>query len=251
VIAPAPYVGRRIDSAELVALPDALAWTAGALQASSGLHAFAAAQPGRLPMRGRGTAYRICAGERNVVVRHYQRGGAAARLLEDRYLRAGATRPERELTASVAARERGVPTPRVVAFAVYPSGIFYRADLITEEIPDAADLAAIVFGGDASQEERSTACRAAAHLILQAARAGVLHPDANAMNILIEKTDSFPRAHLLDLDGARVLGCAHADALQRTMTKRLLRSLHKLQNQTHALGEDELAALGALISSVS
>jgi 3-deoxy-D-manno-octulosonic acid kinase len=249
--APAPYVFRRIGSAELVSLPEELHWAGQALVAHGSLHAFAAAHPGGLPMRGRGTAYRIFAGDRNVVVRHYHRGGAPARLLGDRYLRTAVSRPERELIASIAARERGIPTPRIVAFAVYPTGIFYRADLVTEEIPDAADLAAIVFGDDVSKDQRRSACLAAAHLIAQAARAGILHRDANAMNILIEKANGSPRAHLLDLDRARVVGCADARALQRTMTNRLLRSLRKLQKRADSPGAEELSILEFVISSAA
>jgi hypothetical protein len=75
------------------------------------------------------------------VVRHYQRGGAVGPILGDRYLSLGRYRPLCETVASLEARERGISTPAVVAGIVYPAGIFYRADLVTEEIPNAVAVA--------------------------------------------------------------------------------------------------------------
>jgi len=158
------------------------------------------------------------------VLRPYLRGGAVARLLRDRYLREGNTRPHRELTASAAARARGIPTPAVVAGAVYPAGPFhYRADLVTELVPDGLDLAeALRRGGDPGP-----LLQAADVLLARAASAGIFHPDLNAKNVVIRSEPAGPVAYLIDLDRCRVRPRAAA-ADEKAMRTRLERSLAKL-----------------------
>src|SRR5690606_34777374 len=181
-------------------------------------------------------------------VRHYLRGGAVASWLGDRYLAAGPPRPLWELRASVAARIRGVRTPAVVAGAVYRSGALYRADLVTELVPDAVDLAGALFarrspagkgrciGGVAAESpgaagagaegDRSAALHAAGLLLGHAARSGILHVDLNAKNVLVRATEGGQEAWLIDLDRCRVrAGGGDADAA--VMLRRLERSLTK------------------------
>ena len=116
---------------------DAVAWASEVLASGATLHAWAGAHPGRRELAGRGRTWAVPAprpgpgGARGWVVRHYRRGGAVARWLRDRYLALGEARPVAELRASLEAARRGVPTPGVVAGAVYPAGALYRADLVT------------------------------------------------------------------------------------------------------------------------
>ena len=112
----------------------------------------AAAQPGARPLRGRGRVDVVPAppgpwpAETRWVVRRYRRGGALAAALGDRYPRLGTPRPFREYGVLVALADAGIPAARPVGAAVYPSGPFYRGDLVTEWVAGSLDLA--LFGGE-------------------------------------------------------------------------------------------------------
>jgi 3-deoxy-D-manno-octulosonic acid kinase len=115
-----------------------------------------------------------------------------------------------------------------MAGVVYPAGMFYRADLATEEIPDALDLAAILFGEGSSTEDMIRALQAATGLIRLLERRGVYHPDLNAKNIVIAWEGGSGVAHLVDLDRCRVRA-AGVPAPSLPMRRRLARSLRKLE----------------------
>jgi 3-deoxy-D-manno-octulosonic acid kinase len=190
-------------------------------------------------------------------VRHYQRGGAIARLLGDRYVRLGKTRPLLELHASERARARGVRTPRVTAIAILNRGLFYRADIATENVADSSDLAEITFGRapsaarvDVAQVPAAAVVEAwfaAGTLVRDAARAGVVHPDLNLKNILIAGR-SPPRAWLIDLDGCRIRDTDSSGRDLDRMLSRFDRSRRKFERIT-AQGVQE-AALSAFRDAV-
>jgi hypothetical protein len=155
VKAPEGFAELRAGGARLLLRPEARSWAEESIERHGTLHAAAAHHPDARRMEGRGSVYAVpaepdaleAALDRNPgrwAVRHYRRGGLVARLLGDRYLRVGTSRPFRELEASEAARARRIPTPRVVAAAVYPAGLFYRGDLVTAYIPDTVELAGVV-----------------------------------------------------------------------------------------------------------
>lgn len=226
----------------------AVLWLEGVLATGRTLHAWAAGHPERREMSGRGRVYSVPAplGGRPAarwVVRHYHRGGAVARWLGDRYLALGRPRPVHEAEASVEAGRRGIPTPTVVAGAVYRQGLFYRADLVTEEIPGAADLADVLFSGVAPAVDAEAALAAAGALVRTLEVAGVFHPDLNAKNILLQPDPAGLRAHLVDLDrcSPRLEGTR---APGHVMRRRLERSLRKLEARAgRPLSERAWAAL--------
>ncbi len=243
---PEGYAAARAGDALVVARESALGAVLREIAQHGSLHAWAAARPGARAMAGRGTAWAVDApagaGHDRAepagrwVVRHYRRGGAVARWLRDRYLRLGPLRPLRELRASAAARARGVRTPEVVALAVYPSGIYYRADLATAEVPGATDLAESLWAehpAAADPSARLAALAAAGTLLRQLADAGVAHPDLNAKNILIAAGTGAgaPVAYVLDLDGCEV-GEPLSWKRQREAQARLERSLRKWERLT-------------------
>lgn len=212
----------------------------------------AASERSQGTMEGRGLVHVVAAptGEgQRWAVRRYMRGGWS-RWLGDRYVRGGTPRPFQELAASVAALQRGVPTPSVICAAVYSRGIFYRGDLITEYISNSRDLASMLFGvspeaGRESTSHRIATIAAAGDLIRQMALAGVRHPDVNAKNILIHGDPEAPRAMLLDLDR-----CVISEALTGTSTtpvyRRLERSFVKWEGRTGLrMSEEERRALRA------
>jgi len=226
------------------------AWVSEALFEGRTLYEAAAAGPGpgtppgkflgRLPL------FVVERGDQQSIVRRYSRGGAIAPILGDRYLRAGTPRPFHELLASRVVGEAGIRTPRVLAAAVYPSGAFYRGDLVTEFAAGTMDLAALLFGstGGAATEVRGVgsaagptappsaaaiddvrtrALVAAVELIGVLASRGIQHADLNAKNILVTAGDP-EMLHLLDLDRCRT-GLRPSLRLHLRMTARLRRSL--------------------------
>lgn len=228
---PEGYVTGRERGAEIVALPSAIRIVSEALVSGSTLYDWAAASAGARSFTGRGAAWAVSTPAGDWVVRHYRRGGAVARVLRDRYLRAGASRPLKELRASVAARGRGVPTPEIVAAVVYGAGPVYRADLATRLVPEAADLADVTLGpARLAEPGREAAWRAAGALLKLALAAGVEHRDLNLRNILVQRPASrAPLAFLLDLDRARVHEQPVSDVVRAGMLERLHRSRRKLE----------------------
>lgn len=236
--------------------PEATPWVRMALEGGRTLHQAAAAHreafrldgreplfviPARVAVEGKASGHEEASGarasgEKRWAVRHYRRGGRLLPLvLGDRYLRAGRIRPLHEVEASETARRRGIPTPRIVAAAMYLSGPFYRADLVTVFVPGATDLATTLLGaarkGLGGAMERRDALRAAGELIRQMASRGLLHRDLHAGNILLEWRGAAPRPHLVDLDRCRVMpdgGMTSPDSMQR----RLRRSLRKWERRT-------------------
>lgn len=181
-------------------------------------------------------------------VRHYSRGGRIfPTLLGDRYLGLGVPRPLHEVSVSEEARSRGVPTPRVMAAALYPSPPFYRGDLVTEFVPNSKDLMGTLFDprktGVGGASERLEALKAAGALIRTLQEAGLLHGDLHAGNVLLRWEGTLPRAQALDLDRSRVLPKGR-HAPPGPMLNRLTHSLRKWQGRTGLrLTEGEWAAL--------
>ena len=167
------------------------------------------------------------------VVRRYYRGGLM-RPFGDRFLRTGTPRSVTEVENSARIGDLGFATPRIVAAAVYPSGLLYRADLVTEFVPHARPLADLLFGGydpsggRVSGNARREAIACAAEMITRLARAGVHHPDLNARNVLIARDTQSVHAILLDLDRCSVWGPSRpVDAAK--IRRRLARSIRKLE----------------------
>ena len=179
-------------------------------------------------------------------MRHYHRGGAAARLLGDRYLRLGTPRPVREFRMGRALETLGIPTPRVIGAAVYPAGPFYRGDLVTAYVPDGDDLAAVLFGmeqlpspegGVSTAAVRVTtvdpgaAMTSAGRLVARLHTHGVLHNDLNIKNILVVPEPGGAAAYILDLDRARLRARLSTRARSR-MLRRFWRSVAKWERRS-------------------
>ena len=165
-----------------------------------------------------------------------------AGLLGDRYLRVGEPRPLREFRVLQRVRELGVPTAGPVGAAAYGAGAFYRGDLVTEWVPDTADLAATLFGAaqldepaarPAGRAEPVAAMEAAGRLVRLLHERGIVHPDLNLKNILIRNGAGAPRALILDLDRARLVGRLPERA-RTMMLARFERSLGKWETRMAA-----------------
>ena len=205
---------------------------------------------------GRGPVHVVDIAGTRRAVRHYRRGGAVARVLGDRYLGGEPTRPWTELWASEAARARGIPTPRVVAGVVYGALGSYRADLMTDFVPHATELAALLFGTQTSTKERISALQVTGRLVARLDDTGVRHRDLNAHNVLISRDLEGPAAWLLDLDRCSVSPAGSRGRAPRggidqpaPMLARLERSLRKLEAKAdETLSDLEWEALRAAAS---
>lgn len=242
---PGEYGRRSVGGVRLAVLDVADAWATNAVEAAGTLHEWAASQVDHRTFRGRGRVHSVPAprpgpdGRARWAVRHYRRGGAVARHLGDRYLRFGWPRPFREIVASTTARLRGVRTPAAVAGAVYPAGLYYRCDLVTEVVPDAVTLADTVRDRSAPGGFPAAA-RVAGALVRELAQAGVHHVDMNAHNVLFEG-GAPGLCWVVDLDRARVLDHPSTSA-EGDMLARLTRSIMKIGDG----GLDERDVLGVL-----
>lgn len=173
---------------------------------------------------GRGGAWFIDAepdgsGLGPMVLRHYLRGGFAARFSRNRHLWRG---PEqiRSFDEFRLLREllrRKLPVPRPIAAIYWREGLFYRAGILLERLQGVQSLAdrAAAEGSAAPWEE-------AGRVIARIHRAGLDHADLNAHNLLFEDSG---RGWVIDVDRSQLripaTGWreANLDRLQRSLLK--------------------------------
>lgn len=168
------------------------------------------------------------------VLRHYRRGGLMAKIVEDRYLWLGESRTrafaEWRLLAELHCR--GLPVPAPVAAHYVRSGLTYRADLITEELPPSRTLADLMTqpGSTLAADRWQAVGRTVARFHSQ----GVHHADLNAHNILLGNDAA---VYILDFDRGRI---RPRGAWEQQVLARLQRSLEKVSRQRGAtFGEQE------------
>lgn len=223
---PPGYERLYLAGAEVVARTAVLPGIAAAL-AEGSLYDYAAHHPAARSLRGRGIVYAVPLPEGGppVVVRRSRRGGLMARLTRDRFF--GRARAPHELDVSLHLARLGIPTPEVLAYALYsapPGG--QRADVVTREVPSAADLATQLL--EARDDARRQALLEATGILLaRMTAAGVRHPDLNIRNVLIAPdVNGEDEAWLLDVDrvwfdepGATRVATANVRRLARSAGK--------------------------------
>lgn len=189
--------------------------------------------------QGRGTTHFMELHGQPCVLRHYRRGGWAARLFGDRYWRATLpqTRAWREWHLLADLVEQGLPAPRPVAAQVVTDGMFYRADLITRCLEGAQPLSHALIKKPLSEAQ----WRAIGQCIRRFHDAGVYHADLNAHNILLgvegsqltaegSKLDTEDSVYLIDFDKGEIRSPKRR--WQEENLARLRRSLDKLKGQS-------------------
>jgi 3-deoxy-D-manno-octulosonic acid kinase len=154
-------------------------------------------------------------------LRHYHRGGLAARVSADRYLWSGAarTRSFREFRLLAHLAESGLPVSAPVAARYVREGLSYRADLLTRRIASAQTLAQRLAAATLS----TALAERVGRTIARFHAAEVWHADLNAHNILV---DAEQGVWLIDFDRGRLR--KPALAWQQANLKRLRRSFDKL-----------------------
>ena len=181
--------------------------------------------------QGRGNAWFVRLENTDCVLRHYYRGGVMAKLLHDRYIWTGLnrTRAWQEWHLLAKLRKLNLPTPLPVAARVQREGLFYRADLITQQIAHTQTLA---------QRLTKTALtdsfwQGIGKTIAKFHAKSVWHADLNARNILIDRDNDI---FLIDFDKARIR--SPDKKWQQDNLQRLSRSLHKINNSGESLHFD-------------
>ncbi|HEU0154233.1 MAG TPA: 3-deoxy-D-manno-octulosonic acid kinase [Arenimonas sp.] len=168
---------------------------------------------------GRGAAWFVGGAFGEAVLRHYRRGGLAARLGRDTYLWCGerAVRSFAEFRLLAALHAEGLPVPAPLAAAYWRRGLGYRAALLVERIPGVRALAD--WCGDQAD---AAPWEAVGAMLARFHAAGVHHADLNAHNILV---DAAGRPWLIDFDRGRRRA---PGAWRQANLRRLARSLAKL-----------------------
>jgi len=195
--------------------------------------------------QGRGTTYFITLAESlDCVLRHYRRGGMIARFTDDKYLWADLeqTRAWREWQLLKLMIEKQLPVPSPVAAHVHHKGLYYTADIITQQIPAAQSLPMLLSSGDMTD----ALWRQLGKTIRRFHQQGIYHADLNAHNILIDDSEQF---YLIDFDKGYLR--KPSSAWQQSNLDRLQRSLQKLKDQNSNGFHFSLHHWGALLQAYS
>lgn len=176
-----------------------------------------AAQP--VAEGGRGGAWFIQTGEGDAFLRHYLRGGLAARWSRDGHLWRGITqvRSFAEFRLMRTLRERKLPLPMPFAAWYRREGLQYSAAILMQRLPGVQSLATL-----AAQEQAPW--ETAGQLVARFHRVGLDHADLNAHNLLF---DAQGRGWMIDFDRSQLR--IPATPWREANLRRLLRSLRKLR----------------------
>jgi 3-deoxy-D-manno-octulosonic acid kinase len=193
---------------------------------------------------GRRSVYFLRTDGEQWVLRHYRRGGLAARLSNDRYLWRGATRTRgvREWRLLAELYRRGLPVPAPIAAAYVRSPLTYQADLITVAIPASQTLADAITGAALAESQWRMIGRTIARFHAH----GAHHADLNAHNVLL----TAGVIYILDFDRGRLRA---RGGWEQRVFQRLRRSLEKIQRQRSNVqfGEREWTWLLAGVGSAA
>ncbi|MEO5963768.1 MAG: 3-deoxy-D-manno-octulosonic acid kinase [Thermomonas sp.] len=174
---------------------------------------------------GRGGAWFIQTGEGDAFLRHYLRGGLAAKLSRDGHLWRGINRVRSfaEFRLMRVLREKKLPVPMPFAAWYRREGLQYRAAILMQRLPGVQSLASLALQEQAPWE-------ATGQLVAGFHRAGVDHADLNAHNILF---DAQGRGWMIDFDRTHIRIPAtpwregNLSRLQRSLRKQ--RGMHSLE----------------------
>ena len=209
------------------------------------LHEWAAGQPVREEMRGRGIIYCVdlpTDPATPVVVRRNRHGGLLGELTGEYFL--APTRAPLELATALRLAAAGIPTPEVIAYALYPvAGVCARSDVMTRRLPAGDDAPAA--WKKAGKQDQTAILMAMARLLTALANAGAWHADLNLKNIYIAGSGADLTAYLLDVD--RVTFPPGGNVAERNFS-RLARSVRKWRTRWGLdFDEEAVARLAAFI----
>ncbi len=169
---------------------------------------------------GRGTAKLLAVGDHRVIFKRERRGGMAASLLPDLYLLEGPFRREWEMACRLA--EAGL-APQPYAQVFRPAGPLFAVFTLSQAIPEAPSLLGLWMERRLGPGQ----LRAAGAAVGRLHRAGLLHGDLNAGNLLLDEGGA---ALFLDLRHSRLGPVPPSAGPRGRNLLRLSRSLHKLHH---------------------
>jgi 3-deoxy-D-manno-octulosonic acid kinase len=172
---------------------------------------------------GRSAAWFLRLRDVRAVLRHYRRGGWAAKLAQSSYVWTGLskTRAFEEFDLLGLMYRAGLPVPQPIAALVQKRGLLYEAALLTVRIPEAQPLARVTDPALWAQAGREIAKMHAF---------GVWHADLNVYNIMVDTDNCI---WLIDFDRSRYSPVN--DGLRAENLSRLLRSVRKVVPQQEHL----------------
>ena len=242
---PDGYVALTVGAVHAVAAETYADAVVSALGSRAGtLHDYARSHFESRALAGRGIAFSapLPGMDTRVVVRHNRHGGLLAPLTRDLFR--PPTRAPFELQVSLRLQQAGVPTPELVAYALYPAPLgMQRADVVTREIVSSFDLSAVLTRPAAYS--RAEAWDALGELMRRLTAAGARHRDLNVKNVLFRARGTTFDAFVLDVDRITFETKSVAEA----NLARLSRSARKWRDRHGAtLDESELAALARAVA---
>ena len=162
-------------------------------------------------VEGRGTVWRINAGEQQWILKHYLRGGLISHLVSARifyWLRAN-SHGQRVFDTPKALSCWTASAAPVAASAQRKSLLTYSGALITEYLPNSRSLASLIRLGD----WENAPWEAIGKTIRRFHEYGAMHRDLNASNILLVEGCTY----LIDFDKGKLVGCrSKASGSRRT-----------------------------------
>lgn len=144
---------------------------------------------------GRGTTWFVQLDTMQAALRHYRRGGLFGKLVKDQYWFSGwdKTRSAEEFQLLLTLIKAGVNVPRPIAARAVKVGLTYKADLLSERIPNARDLVSILQERSLSKEMY----KKIGQEIAKMHQANVNHTDLNIHNLLV---DNEQQVFIIDFD---------------------------------------------------
>ncbi len=174
-------------------------------------------------VNGRGGVHTFIFGGQDLVLRHYYRGGMISKYIYDSYLWQGLykSRAMNELQMLSKMQAMSLPVPIPVAAHIQKNGYLYKADIITQLIPQALSCSTILIRNTISAEVWQNI----GSVIRRFHDKGCNHADLNAHNILLNEKNC---VFLVDFDKSQIE--TRSGSWKQRNLVRLKRSLLKLKN---------------------
>ncbi|NKC19749.1 MULTISPECIES: 3-deoxy-D-manno-octulosonic acid kinase [Pseudoalteromonas] len=169
---------------------------------------------------GRATAWFVRFNQGIAVLKHYYRGGLIGKLLSDQYIftKLENTRVYQEFALLEQLQLMGLPVPTPLGARISLHFGIYRADILTEAVPEATSVCEVLQARALSANELESI----GHTIAQFHRAGAYHDDLNINNILF---DANGKVFLIDFDKGKIM--QPNSSWQHANMERLQRSFKK------------------------